>query len=414
MTNFKYLQSNRLLLILLYLVLINTGCKKTSGPVTPVVNGQTVDYTLSQNWMCHPILKSNDVARQQALNLIIQHHDLTQEPEIIFTPYTKDLVDIFYIYPTIDTNLKIAGNTEIKDIDTIAAKFVYREQVGIYAQFGRVFVPYYMQANLNVFVDPKLSALDQANYLEIAYKDIEAAFDNYLKHYNNGHKIILMGHSQGAYLMRFLLRKRFDNDPALKSQLVVAISGGEPNYSAKGSRTGGSLQNIQTLGSVIESGCMINWRTWNSDSTIQKLQGNSFFYNKSFVDKGLIYQTYDTLYHQESNYDFGYGSTGTPKTVTCYISLGADMTTYYGFDNMFRAHITPATNVPGGTYLMIDTINYNPQDQRTIANFPGITTALQSVIPIPAGTKNYHIWDMQFVQGDLLLLLPLLIAKSGV
>jgi hypothetical protein len=90
------------------------------------------------------------------------------------------------------------------------------------------------------------------------------------------------------------------------------------------------------------------------------------------------------------------------------------MTTYYGFDNMFRAHITPATNVPGGTYLMIDTINYNPQDQRTIANFPGITTALQSVIPIPAGTKNYHIWDMQFVQGDLLLLLPLLIAKSGV
>jgi len=259
-----------------------------------------------------------------------------------------------------------------------------------------------------------LSALEQANYLEIAYKDVEAAFDNYLKHYNNGHKIILMGHSQGAYLMRFLLRKKFDNDPALRSQLVVAISGGEPNYSAKGSRTGGSLQNIKTLGSTAESGCMINWRTWNSDSTIQKLQGNSFFYNKYFVDKGLIYQTYDTLYHQESNYDFGYVSTGTPKTVTCYISLGTDMTTYYGFDNMFRAHITPPTNVPGGTYLMIDTIKYIPKDQRTISNFPGITTLLQSGIPIPAGTINYHLWDMQFVQGDLLLLLPILIAKSGV
>ena len=35
---------------------------------------------------------------------------------------------------------------------------------------------------------------------------------------------------------------------------------------------------------------------------------NSFFFNGNFVDKGLIYQAYDTVYHShiESSYDFGY------------------------------------------------------------------------------------------------------------
>ena len=286
--------------------------------LTAKVFAQTVDYNLPQNWMCHPVLKSTDVARRYPLKLNVQHRDLTQEPEINYPPYTDTLVDIFYVYPTIDTTLSFAANTAINDIDTVTAQFVYREQVGIYARFGRVFVPYYRQANLRVFVDGTISPLAQANYMEIAYNDVEAAFDNYLTHYNNGHKIILMGHSQGAYLMRFLLRKRFDNNPTLRSRLVVAISGGEPNYSAKGSRTGGSLQNIKTLDSVAESGCMINWRTWNSDSAVQELQGSSFFFNSNFVDKGFIYQTYDTAYHQESNYDFGYAASGNPKILTRY------------------------------------------------------------------------------------------------
>jgi len=376
---------------------------------------QIPDYNFPQNWMCHPVLKTNDVARQQNLALTVLNSDGSIKTDTIFPHYADTLVDIFYVYPTIDTTLSFAGNTEINNNDTITAKIIYREQVGIYAQFGRVFVPYYRQANLRVFVDPTLSLLDQANYMEFAYKDVEAAFDNYLLHYNNGHRIILMGHSQGAYLMRFLLRKRFDNNPTLTSQLVVAISGGEPNYSAKGSRTGGSLQNIKTLDSVAESGCMINWRTWNSDSAVQELQGNSFFFNHYFVDKGLIYQTYDTVYHQESNYNFGYVPPDEPKKVTRYISLAADTdtATYLGFDDMFRAQVTPPTNIPGGTYLLIDTINYFPQDQRTIPYFPRLSGLLQSQIPIPAGTKNYHIWDMQFVQGDLLNLLPELIAITN-
>lgn len=374
--------------------------------LTANLSAQTNDYNLLPNWMCHP-MKSTDIARQQPLTLIVQRADLSTDSVIYYThPTTNTGVDIFYVYPTIDMAKK-PGNAAMAGIDTTFAKAIYSEQVGLYAQFGRVFVPYYKQATIGVFFDPSLAELDQASYMEIAYRDIEAAFDNYLKSYNNGNKIILIGHSQGAFLVRFLLRKRFDNNPVLRSKLVVAISGGEANYSAIGSRTGGSLQNIKTcppLDSVLECGCLINWRTWKKGTVAEVLPKNSFLFNKVFADSGLIYQTYDTKYHQESNYDFGYVSSNQPKTITLYITLSADKLNYIGFDDMFMAQESSVANIPGSSYLMIEKNNI-PYDHRVISTFPQI--------PIPEDTHDYHLWDMQFVQGDLLEILPRLIAKSN-
>ena len=184
---------------------------------------QTVDYNLPQNWMCHPVLKSTDISRQQNLTLTVKNPDLSIDTVIHYAQYTDTLVDIFYVYPTIDLGDTL-DNTAMSSIDTLTAKFVYSEQVGIFARFGRVFAPYYQQAKIRVFLDTALSnQLIVANCMEKAYNDIDSAFSNYLKYYNNGHKIILMGHSQGSDHVMFLLRKRFDNNPALQSHLVVAL-----------------------------------------------------------------------------------------------------------------------------------------------------------------------------------------------
>jgi hypothetical protein len=380
------------------------------------VFAQTNDYNLMQNWMCHP-MKATDIARQKSLTLTVQKADLSTDAVISYIhPATDTGVDLFYVYPTIDMTMK-SGNTEMAGIDTTRAKYIYSEQVGIYAQLGRVFVPYYKQANIGVFVDTTLSDADQVKYMEIAYQDIEAAFDNYLENYNNGNKIILMGHSQGSVLTLFLLRNRFDNNPVLSSRLVVAISGGEPNYCAKdSSRTGGTLENIKTLGSKLESGCVISWRAWKEGTAGAALDRTSFFFNPLFVDKGLIYKTYDKNIpgiHQDSNYDFGYVASGNLKPVTRYITLSADSSQYLGFDDMFSAKFLTDSTKPGCAYLMIRT---NPliNDQRKIPN--PTFSALLPEIPIPETShfsgkpnNNYHCWDMQFVQGDLLILLPQLI-----
>jgi hypothetical protein len=371
---------------------------------------QSVDYNLPKNWMCHPILKSTDVARQQKLTLMVKNPDMSTRDSI---NYTRDtLVDIFYIYPTIDMNFQM-GNTLMDSIDTLTAQYVYREQVGIYAQFGRVFAPYYRQATIGVFVThdtfDSLQLLT-AGYMKKAYDDIDSAFSHYLKYYNKGRKIILIGHSQGADHERFLLRNKFDNNPVLQSQLVVAISGGEPNYaSTSGSRTGGSLQNIKTCpprDSVQECGCVINWRTWNENKPLSYLNKTSFYYNQHFVDSGLIYKIYDTVNHShmESYYDFGYT---THKTIPRYITLDSTMTNYLAFDGMFRGKDTTSA-LPGSSYLLIDSI-FTPNDHRKTGRFPHLASLLQDTVPIPQ-VNNYHIWDMQFVQNDLLQIIPGLIA----
>ena len=384
------------------------------------------NYNDKVNWMCHPVLLTTDVARQYKLKLTVLNPDLSHKFDTVYPQYADTLVDIFYVYPTIDMDFK-RGNTTMAGINKAVAQFVYREQVGIYAQFGRVFAPYYRQAKIGVFMGWPLDSLSyQAAFMNTAYMDVEAAFDHYLKYYNKGHKIILMGHSQGSIMTRFLLHRRFDNNPVLQKQLVVALSGGEPNYAAKGTRTGGTLENIKTLDSIspIESGCIVSWRTWKDKNVGAALDTSSFFYNRLFADSlSLLYQTYKTINHQESNYNFGYDAN---KLITRYISLSPDSSQYWGFDDMFSAHFSSELNKPGRTYLMIDSMPV-ANDLRKIPNplENDPTNPLYSLfpsIPIPfyssfKGSKyantNYHCWDMQLMQGDLLNLLPKLIAITN-
>jgi hypothetical protein len=357
--------------------------------------GQTTDYNLLQNWMCHP-MKTTDTARGQSLDLILQFPDLSTDTIKYAHPTTNTGVDIFYVYPTIDMDT-IPGNTAISNINRRYANYVYSLQAGIYGQYGRVFAPYYRQANIGNFI--LASGPQQADIMDTAYRDIEASFLNYLNKYNGGNKIILIGHSQGAYLMRFLLRRLFDHDLTLRSKLIVAISGGEPNYTAIGSNTGGSLENIETcppVGSPLECGCLMNWRTWHAGSTVRPLESNSMFLNQSFVDKGFIYQIYDSTLHQESSFDFGYEQ---KKPITRFITLSADSTKYIGWDGKYAAEFsTHSVPGPGTSYLMIDTI--------------ALTGDLR-VSAIPKLSKNYHIWDMQFIQGDLLQILPQMISNCN-
>jgi pimeloyl-ACP methyl ester carboxylesterase len=63
--------------------------------------------------------------------------------------------------------------------------------------------------------DPGTQALD------LAYQDVESAFDYYLTHYNQGRPFIVVGHSQGTTHAMRLLEQRVDNTE-LYNQLVAA------------------------------------------------------------------------------------------------------------------------------------------------------------------------------------------------
>ena len=134
--------------------------------------------------------------------------------------------DVFFICPSVFAGTDDACNMSLDDEET-KESFVgaINMEKGIYDQDGtaednRFFAPYYQQIGLNVY---ELPAEAREPYLEIAYRDVEAAFEYYLEHYNDGRPIILAGFSQGADMCIRLMKDRFD-DERLQDQLVACYA----------------------------------------------------------------------------------------------------------------------------------------------------------------------------------------------
>ena len=127
--------------------------------------------------------------------------------------------DLFLICPTVDMgkdgnyNMSMA-NTAMKE-SFVGALNMER---GIYEAVTTMYAPYYRQMTFPVY---SMTEEEMKPYLEIAYRDVAAAFEYYFEHYNNGRPVILAGFSQGSQLLLMLLEEYFD-DPAYSDQLVAA------------------------------------------------------------------------------------------------------------------------------------------------------------------------------------------------
>ena len=138
-------------------------------------------------------------------------------------PSRDKSVDVFYVYPTVYTADK--NEPLMADIDSLtmheAASGVYAEQAAVFADAGNIYAPYYRQISTNYLAD--LDGDGMARLLSgMPAKDVTAAFDYYLKHYNNGRRFILAGHSQGSNALEFLLSGYMAEHPEAYGRMVAA------------------------------------------------------------------------------------------------------------------------------------------------------------------------------------------------
>ena len=131
--------------------------------------------------------------------------------------------DVFLVCPTVD--VREETNMSMDDAET-KANFLgaLNMERGIYEDSARLFAPYYRQAAMQVY---GLTAEQREPYLELAYRDVSAAFSTYLESWNEGRPIILVGFSQGADMCYRLLQEYFD-DGALAERLVATYAIGWP------------------------------------------------------------------------------------------------------------------------------------------------------------------------------------------
>ena len=144
-----------------------------------------------------------------------------------FPKITKD-VDTFYIYSTsyYESSFK-KGAPDYASLDNPemieGAQGEYMTNASVYEQSTNVFVPYYRQAGMRYAgeIRKKTGNIDAA-ISGIPYDDISAALDYYFKNCNQGRPFIIAGHSQGASMVKYVLKNYFRKHPDYYQRMVAA------------------------------------------------------------------------------------------------------------------------------------------------------------------------------------------------
>jgi len=147
-------------------------------------------------------------------------------------------VDIFYLYPSAWAKVN-ADDPIICEIDNPVmlkySKLAFDRQAMAFEPVGNIYAPYYRQDDAASTLAMPLEE-QQAIVAGYPATDGIAAFDYYIKNYNNGRPFILASHSQGSNVMIFLLSQYMQENPEVYSRMIAAYVLGysiTPDYLAK-------------------------------------------------------------------------------------------------------------------------------------------------------------------------------------
>jgi hypothetical protein len=227
------------LLALLLVALAGCG-SKTAVTTTTTAAAPRAPKTV---WLCFPG-KQPDPCVTSLATTYVGPHGVThvERPRLAANPP----VDCFYVYPTVSNEDR--GNADraigLRQI------LVAQTQAARFSQVCKVYAPVYRQITDRGLTDRSL----HANPL-LAYNDVLAAWRDYLAHWNHGRGVVLLGHSQGSYVLKHLLSTVIDRSPAQRRLLVSAIVLGGQVHS-------NDFRHIPPCASATATGCVIAYSSF--------------------------------------------------------------------------------------------------------------------------------------------------------
>ena len=234
------------------------------------------DYSRSENWAALPT--KNDMADR----IPVGAKDLKDGQ-------AEAEVDVFFLHPTIFTQKpenEYIWNADVRDkkMNDDVDNSTILNQATAFNGYGKVYAPRYRQAHLSVFYSANRSDAQQA--LDLAYEDVKAAFEHYLKNWNNGNPIIIASHSQGTTHATRLLQEYFDNGKLLKNKLVVA-------YLIGIATPADVFREIPACKNEYATGCFVSWNTYAKDFIPRNYDKGL---NKALCINPLNWQDNDQVY----------------------------------------------------------------------------------------------------------------------
>jgi hypothetical protein len=220
------------------------------GSIPPEKN----DYSDGKAWLCRPD-RQDACAIDLSTTVIAPDGTFTREA---FTADPKAPIDCFYVYPTVSTDKSVNSDmtADPAELNVVATQFAR------FASKCRPYAPLYRQvtlAGLRAMMAKGAPPLDRG----VGYDDVRDAWNYYLQHDNQGRGVVLVGHSQGSFVLAELIRQEIDGKP-IQSRLVSAMLLGATFAVPKGRDVGGTFKNIPVCKSATQTGCIISFASFRS------------------------------------------------------------------------------------------------------------------------------------------------------
>ena len=185
-------------------------------------------------------------------------------PDGVVTTKVDRPAATFFIHPTtyLERDRWNAPLTLADDAARRTDLFV-QSQASVFNAVSDVWAPRYRQAAFGAFL---LRSVDATRALDLAYRDVLAAFDAFLAAQPADEPLILAGHSQGSLHLSRLLVDRRD---ALKGRLVAVYVVGWPlSTTADLPATG-----LTACAAPDEAGCVLSWQSFAEPANVSLVLG---------------------------------------------------------------------------------------------------------------------------------------------
>lgn len=375
------------LLIVLIGAATPANAQAPAPPAAPIPAVNPNDYADDKSWLCRPGRKGDACDVDLTTTVVAADGTLTRET---WTANPKAPIDCFYVYPTVSTD---TGQYSDMTADPAETNVIHQQ----FARFGsrcRTFAPMYRQLTL-AGLRQRLSGGAISFDKGVWYDDVRDAWRSYVQRDNGGRGFVLVGHSQGAYILTELLKQEIDGKP-IQKQLVGAYILGATFPVAKGKDAGGAVQSIPLCRKPGQIGCVVNFSAFRS--TVPP-PANTLFGKAADPAQSGSCTNPATLGEGSAPlhaYLFATGRTiAMPGANTAWVTGKTVDTPFVSVPGLLSAKCTSNEHA---TYLEI-TVNGDPSDPRT-DDIGGDLGAPGKPIPM----WGLHLVDVNLVMGNLLTL----------
>jgi hypothetical protein len=212
--------------------------------------------------------------------LWIARPDLPSSPGLWMPTGTKregvPRASAFFIHPT-SYLATSRWNAPLADPESQwRARLFVQSQASVFNGVADIWAPKYRQATFGAFLTTKAEA---QKALDFAYRDVAAAFDQFLREAPKDRPIILAGHSQGSLHLIRLLRERVAGKPEAKRIVAAYMIGWPVSISA----------DLPSLGLPAcerreQAGCLLSWQSFSEPADPKLITD---VYDKSAGPTGL-------------------------------------------------------------------------------------------------------------------------------